>query len=278
MIDQGEHVMAIYNVLSSYGLFDSLASFNGLVKDYLRIYPEDENKELFELMLSEKEDIYVYTNFGLKFNLALIVNKKIGYKDAGKIDDNVLKVPYIIYWKNENVQKAMIISFNNYIEAKGIFYCLTEVDNYFENDKNDLITIHLTDENKDEVFKVFKSMLDEKKSLSAIQKTLDRKYINDVDLMKDDCINISQQIFDRAIKIILPLECDDRKPYIEEAVARAFIIKKALYVRYMSNKHLLNKRHFGKQSLQRAFGKSYVNELPTVSYYRLLNMKKVKQD
>ena len=51
--------------------------------------------------------------------------------------------------------------------------------------------------------------------------------------MKDDCINISQQIFDRAIKIILPLECDDRKPYIEEAVARAFIIKKALYVRYV---------------------------------------------
>ena len=45
----------------------------------------------------------------------------------------------------------------------------------------------------------------------------------------------------------------------------------------MSNKHLLNKRHFGKQSLQRAFGKSYVNELPTVSYYRLLNMKS-KQD
>ncbi len=264
--------MAIYDLLSSYGCFDSLAGFNGLLADYLKIYPEDKNREVFERMLQENENICVYTNFGLKFNLALIANKKIGYKDAGKIEDNTLKVPYIIYWKEKDNQRALIINQYNYIEAKGMFFSLTETDNYFENDKNDLITIHLNSENSNEVIATFKNMLSADKTLSAIQKDLDSKYISDVDLMKEQCTEICKNIFDETIKTILPLQPDDRKEFIDETVARIFIIKKALYVRYMSNKYLLKERHSGNPSQQRAFAKSYISELPIVPYFKLFNM------
>ncbi len=264
--------MAIYDFLSSYGQFDSLASFNGPLKDYLRLYPNDSNSLVFERLLKENQEIFVYTNFGLKFNLALIANKQIGYKDASKIDDHSLKVPYIIYWKDKENQKAMIINEHNYIEAKGMFFSLTEVDNYFENHKNDLLVIHLTTENDSEVVTTFKNMLNEKKSIVSIQRNLDRKYISDVDLMKDECNKICQNIFDETIKKIEPLESNARKEFIDEAVARVFIIKKALYVRYMSNKHLLKERHFSSLPQQRIFAKSYVRELPIVPYYKLFNM------
>ncbi|MGI6510347.1 MAG: hypothetical protein ACOX1L_07250 [Erysipelotrichaceae bacterium] len=264
--------MAIYDFLNSYGQFDSLASFNGLLEDYLKIYPEEKNREVFEKMLLENKELSVYTNYGLKFNLALITNKKIGYKDAGKINDNTLKVPYIIYWKQKDNQRALIINQNNYIEAKGMFFSLTETDNYFEDHKDDLISIHLTDESSDEVIDIFKNMSAKKDSLLTIQKNLDSKYISDVDLMKEQCVKICQNIFDETIKIISPLSKDDRKAYIDEAVARVFVVKKALYVRYMSNKHLLIERHFSNPSQQRAFAKSYVNELPIIPYFKLFNM------
>ncbi|HPW52814.1 MAG TPA: hypothetical protein PLI19_01210 [Erysipelotrichaceae bacterium] len=264
--------MAIYDVLSSYGQFDSLVSFNGPVEDYLKIYPADENRELFKMMLKQNRQIRVYTNFGLKFNLALIANKKIGYKDVGKIDEYCLKVPYIIYWKEENIQRALVISLNSYIEAKGIYYCLTEVDNYFENDKNDLVTIHLSQKNSSEVIETFSSMLAENQTALAIQKNLDSKYISDVDLMKEQCIGICQHIFDETIKTIRPLEPKQRKPYIDETVARVFIIKKALYVKYMTSKYFLNERHCGNVSQQRAFAKSYISELPIIPYFKLYNI------
>ena len=264
--------MAIYDYLISYGQFDSLVSFNGRLKEYLNIYANDKNRELLEMMLKENENLYVYTNFGLKFNMALIANKQIGYKDAGKIDDHSLKVPYIIYWENENFQRALVINTNSYIEAKGMFFSLTEVDNYFENDKNDLVAVYLNQDNESEVIEVFKEMLVGKQSLVSIQKRLDNKYISDVDLMKEQCKKISQDVFNKAIETILPLESSERKSYIDEAIARAFIIKKALYVRYMSNRHLLNERHFGKVSQQRAFAKSYISEIPIVPYFKLFFM------
>ncbi|MGI6607473.1 MAG: hypothetical protein ACOX1F_00635 [Erysipelotrichaceae bacterium] len=264
--------MAIYDLLDSYGQFDSLAGFNGPVKEYLNIYPEDKNKDLFEMMLEENDNLYIYTNFGLKFNLALIANKKIGYKDASKITDHCLKVPYIIYWKENEVQRAMIINLSSYIEAKGMFFCLTEPDNYFEKDKNDLVAIYLNQENKEEIVDTLKTMLTGDIPMFAVQKNLDSKYISDVDLMKEQCIKICQSIFDETVKTILPLESDDRKPYIDKTVARVFIIKKALYVRYMSNKNILDERHFGQVAQQRAFAKSYVTELPIIPYFRLFNM------
>jgi len=272
MFATGDKTMAIYDYLISYGQFDSLVSFNGQLKDYLNIYANEKNRKLLEMMLEENENLYVYTNFGLKFNMALIANKQIGYKDAKKIDDNSLKVPYIIYWKNEDLQRALVINTNSYIEAKGMFFSLTEVDNYFEDDKNDLIAVYLNQDNRDEVIEVFKEMLNGKHATVSIQRKLDNKYINDVDLMKEQCIKISQDIFEETIETILPLESGERKPYIDKAIARAFILKKALYVRYMSNKHLLNERHFGKVSQQRIFAKSYISEIPIVPYFKLFNM------
>ena len=94
-------------------------------------------------MVNINDSICLYKNHELKVNSELIANKKIGYRDFAKIPEGFYKIPYILYWQIGEVERALIINTNNYVEARGVYYCLTEADNMLAEDKGDIVVYYL---------------------------------------------------------------------------------------------------------------------------------------
>ena len=93
--------------------------------------------------------------------------------------------------------------------------------------------------------------------------------------MKEKCIELSRQVFDEASA--RAVETEDRTPIIYDAILRAFLIKKALYVHYMMSKELLSTRHEGDVKKQRQFAKAYTDEIPIISLSALWRLEKTEE-
>ena len=96
--------MAIYDILSSQkdqrdG--GSVCTFNGYLEDYLGMIEEDETKEketeVFRYLHSLDENLHICTDLHLDINRNAIANQIIRYKDAFKMPEGQICIPYIIY-------------------------------------------------------------------------------------------------------------------------------------------------------------------------------------
>ena len=127
--------MAVYEFLSgkAQGYF-----FNGLLADFL---DKDEQFEQYHGFLAEidsmAEDVRVCADLPVKINHRTISNQIIRYKDSFKLPEGYLRVPLIIYWKREELERAIVLLTTTYIEAKGCYYCMTEPDSAFSECRND---------------------------------------------------------------------------------------------------------------------------------------------
>ena len=263
--------MAIFEKLKNLEAEPSNAShnrfYNGPLKDYME---SSENSyagylSFFEELLNIAEDVNVCAELPIKINHQTVSNQIIRYRDAFKLPENSLRIPLILYWKNGESEKALLLSTTTYIEAKGYYYCLTEPNTDFSDDRNDILAMVLNEESLPDLKQAFISMYEGTKATGAIQRALDRKYLADVDEMKEQCIKEAQKAFDETVAKVPDLTTEEKGELINDTIGRVFLIKKALYVQYMMSKETLNTRHEGDVKKQRQFAKAYVDEVPIVS-------------
>lgn len=261
--------MAIYEVLKWKEEAPSTARHNdfyvGSLSDYMQSssnsYPDC--NDIFQKMLDKDEELCVCAQLPIEISQKTISNQIIHYKDAFKIGENSVKAPLIIFWKNDDKDRAILFSDTSYVEAKGLYYCLTEPDGEFGNCRNEIIAMVLGEEFKSDILKAFDEMHGNERAVGAIQRYYDHKYLENVDEMKDKAIALAQSILDDAQQTLPSLE--DKGPLINKTIGRIFLIKKAIYVQYMMSKDILASRHEGDVKKQRQFAKAYATEIPIVS-------------
>ncbi|MBQ4253487.1 MAG: hypothetical protein II712_01530 [Erysipelotrichaceae bacterium] len=255
--------------------------FNGNLRDYLESYEfsGEQFRPFFEELLAQQEDLQICADLPLEISSTVIANQIIRYKDAFKIPERYMVIPYIIYWKKDESERALLLSTDSYIEAKGLYYLLTEPvseqKNRFDSCRNDIVAAYISEENAAEIAKVFAQMAEGKLSVGRIQRNCDRHSIIDVDEMKEKSVALAKGIFDEALNRLPDLE--DKADVIYSAVGRVFLIKKALYVQYMMAKDILTTRHEGEVKKQRQFAKAYVDEVPIVSYSELWRARREEE-
>ena len=270
--------MAIYEILHAKDTntyYDSKRDFyNGSLDSFIgsSFNRFEEFNTMFERLLAIDPDLQVCTNLPVEISAKAISNQIIRYKDAFKLPEKSITVPLIIYWQKEDQDRAVMFSLNNYIEAKGLYYCLTEPDLEFGQTRNEILTMCLKEETTEDIIHAVTSMHEGKKAVGALQRSLDHKYINNVDEMKEEAVVLAKNIFDEVTRKLPDME--DRGPLINETIARIFLIKKALYVQYMMSKDLLVNRHEGDVKKQRQFAKAYSDEVPIVSLSSLWRLTK----
>ncbi len=258
--------MAIFNLLDNYGQFSTTRCFNGYLRDYLTDF-EDENKDIFEDILTIDPNVCVYRNYSLTIQHQLIANKKIGYRDIEKIPEDAIKIPYLLYW-SKPVSRCMLISNEDYIITRGMYYCVCEPANALESDKSEIVSVSLKQQRND-IVSIFENLKDETNTAGYIQRRFDMKYFGDMEDSKERCVKIASQMFKNVTQELENLDSKQRGPIIYKVVGNAFFLKKALYVRYMTNKLLLQERHDNNVFEQRKFAKAYIDEISIIPYYQL---------
>ncbi len=261
--------MTLYDLLNDFVSYETASSFNGRLIDYLEKNKQDKHWVFLTSLLKIDEDFNLCKDFPININSRRSANRHIGYRDIEKVSEEKFYVPYIVYWQKDGLQRAVIINENNYVEARGMFYCLTAPGEPLEKYIDDLLTIYIGD---DDAYDYFVKLYDDSCKPAVVQRKIDMTYLNDPEVLKDSCIEIAQQICDQAKKDLACLANEQRGPIIKQTVFRIFLLKKTLYVKYMANQKLLKERHCDNVDEQRTFARSYVSEIPFVSYYDLWNV------
>ncbi|MBQ6654096.1 MAG: hypothetical protein IJM79_01045 [Erysipelotrichaceae bacterium] len=270
--------MGIFDVLYDFGEYDYSSYYNGLLTDYLASH-QDRFTDLFTQIAEIDGKVRLYTNFEIKSNLEALANKKIGYRDIAKVPSGVMKAPYILYWKKDEEQRAILINLDSYIEAKGMYYCLTEVGNVFEKQRLELLAMYLDEDSQNSLLSCFRTLYENKKTVGAMQRKYDGQYIANMEEMKELAVEESGKLFDQLIADLA--ETDDKEVkarLIYRGVSRIFLLKKAVYVSYMTNKSLLVERHGENVVEQRRFAKAYADEIRIVPFYQLWNPDAAKAE
>ena len=261
--------MAIYGILKEKNgdsfLRKRSSYFNGSLRNYVDSVQNrfEEFNILFEELLAKEPELQVCVDLPVNISTKAISNQIIRYKDAFKPPEETITVPMIIYWSKNDADKAIMFSQTNYIEAKGLYYCLTEPDLEYGQTRNEILAMCLKEEYTADIRQAFENLYEGRKAAGALQRMLDHKYVSNVDEMKEEAIELAKSIF--AETQVQVTELEDRTELINSTIARAFLIKKALYVQYMMSKDLLNTRHEGDVKKQRQFAKAYSDEIPIVS-------------
>ncbi len=255
--------MGIYELLGSVADVrkgSNACDFNGYLEDYLDTLEEDSNilpalKALFEI----DNDSRVIVNLRTGVSKDSISNQIIRYKDIFKLENEAIVSPYIIYTKKEEQEKALLLVNDEYIYAKGIYYCLTEPSGAFQDVKNDIVAID--DRNVEEVCDTYKKMFT--KRAGQIQRELDSTRFKDYDASYEHALEISNAISENLFDNLKTVENKDR--FIRECICKWFLIKKFVYVQYMVNKNILNTRHEGNVKAQRNQAKQNADSIRFVS-------------
>ena len=246
-----------------------LYDFDGTLEDYLSSSKDSIITKLLQELTPTTTSMRICTN--LRFSITQnITNQLIRYKDSFKIPQPALLCPYVLYSIQEDRKTAFILVANEemgYIYSKGLYYCLTEPDGFFDNFRNNMVALFVNETNLNEVKSSIEAILSGEKSTGAVQRYFDRKYLKDIETMKMICIKESQNLFAQAKEQLKDLE--DRGSVIYDTVVKCFLLKKCLYVQFMMNKTLLDLRFDGDIRLQRKAAKAYADEIPFVSYSEL---------
>ena len=231
--------MAIYQILEE--IKDvrkegELCDFNGYLEDYLEVIDSSEDqpmKDILHALFEENHDLKICVNLRADINRQVISNQIIRYKDAFKLQGHPVICPVIIYGKQDDAERALILvqhSDRSYLYAKGLYYTLTEPYSFLADCKNELVAV--TAESVDGVLATFRKLFSVK--AGALQR-----------------------------------EAEDKEAMIYSLVVRWFLLKKVVYVQYMVNKDMLQNVHEGNIKKQRNQAKINADEIPFISYSEL---------
>ncbi|MBQ1506043.1 MAG: hypothetical protein IIZ48_04665 [Erysipelotrichales bacterium] len=244
--------------------------FDGTVEEYAAL--PDANKEVLSVVCAqEKPAVPLRIVTGLKFDITKNVTSQIiHYKDAFKLENPALTVPFMLYGKKGEEDFAMILVPEceaGYLYAKALYYCLTEKEGTFDNYMNNIVSFYLDPDHIEEVKKSVQDVISGNTSFGWIQRYYDKIYIGRMDHLKELCVAESRRVFKHAEELLETEE--ERKPVITDAIVRCYLLKKCMYVHYMKAKNLLNGRYGGDIKLQRTAAKEAANAVPFVSYSEL---------
>ena len=233
--------------------------FNGFLEDYLSYLEDGALKDAFLALFEVDKDLRIIVGMRIGVNKDSISNSIIRYKDIFKLGDNALNIPYIVYSRHEEKEKALLLSEEEYVYAKAYYYALTEPNSRFVDCKNDCVALDMSDKNR--IVDTYK-LLDEKKA-GYVQRGLDKKYFENYLASYEHSLKLAEDIKENIYEKIELAE--DKEKYINSCVERWFLIKKFVYVQFMIDKDAL-KNNFGSNiKLQRNKAKENADSIRFVS-------------
>ncbi len=240
--------MAIYQILEE--IKDvrkegELCDFNGYLEDYLEVIDSSEDqpmKDILHALFEENHDLKICVNLRADINRQVISNQIIRYKDAFKLQGHPVICPVIIYGKQDDAERALILvqhSDRSYLYAKGLYYTLTEPYSFLADCKNELVAV--TAESVDGVLATFRKLFSVK--AGALQREADRNRFSNYEQLKKDALDEAEAVKENAETELR--EAEDKEAMIYSLVVRWFLLKKVVYVQYMVNKDMLQNVHEG---------------------------------
>lgn len=275
--------MAIYDILTTHkdqrdG--GDICSFNGYLEDYLGMIEEDETKtreaEAFRFLHGLDENLRICTDLHLNINRDAIANQIIRYKDAFKMPDGEICVPYIVYGKDDGGQRASIILFGgreDYVFAKAYYYVISEPDNMYEGREmrscpwcagKTWTTCSVTRWN---------AISDVRKKAGIVQRFADRRLFKNYDEMIELAKERGERLQEEAREELPKLQ-EDAQPAIYSYIMRWFLLKKFCYVQYMMDKRKLQEEYEGNVKKQRHGAKDRSDAISFISYREMWQIAK----
>ena len=264
--------MAIYQVLEE--IKDvrkdgELCDFNGYLEDYLEVIASSDDqqmKEILNALFEENNDLKICVNLRADINRQVISNQIIRYKDAFKLQGHPVVCPIIIYGKQDDAERALILvkhTDRSYLYAKGLYYTLTEPYSFLADCKNELVA--LTAESTESVLATFRKLFTVK--AGALQREADRARFSNYEQLKKDALDEAEAVKEHAAEELNATE--NKEAVIYSLVVRWFLLKKVVYVQYMVNKDMLQNVHEGNIKKQRNQAKVNADEISFISYSEL---------
>ena len=275
--------MAIYDILNEVedirGNEKGICTFNGYLEDYLSLLEEDSEKaevhEVLERLFQEDQNLKIAVDLHLNINKDAIANQIIRYKDSFKLPHGTICVPYIVYGKFDDSQKAAILTIGDkeeYILAKALYYVMSEPENEYEGTRNEIIAISVNKDSIERMVESATSFFLKNFKAGIVQRRLDLKVFETYDEMYEVAKAIGAYQQDHLYEIIK--ESEHREATINNIIATWFLLKKFSYVQYMMDKNNLNKVHEGNVKRQRQVAKERCDAIGFVSYSELWKMAK----
>ena len=242
---------------------NGVCKFNGYLEDYLSDLQEGEIKNLLNTLFELDNNMRIIVDYNIAISKDSISNAIIRYKDIYKSGDKALCIPYIVYFKNNNDSRGIIITPEDYLYAKGYYFALTEPGSSLRECYNDVLALSIDD--KEDVNKIFNEIFT--KRVGQIQRELDSKHFSNYDELFDKanklCDDFKEHIYDNIE------QQDNKEEYIRYCVSRFYLLKKLVYVQYMTDKNILNERHEGNIKLQRNQAKNNADQIRFISISEL---------
>jgi hypothetical protein len=258
--------MAIYNILETIEDVrkgSDACEFNGYLEDYLETIEKEGEmfnilSELFEL----NNDLKIIVNLKMGISKESISNQIIRYKDVFKLKGEPVKCGTIVYVKDDENERALLLTEDDYILAKGIYYSMTEPYNRFQEAKNDFVAMSIKD--PEHVKSVFNRLFTYR--AGALQREIDRKNYPTYEEAKLKALEISEELKSTVIEKLTSVEEIQQEEIIYDHIVKWFLLKKYLYVQYMVNKDILKNDHEGNVKRQRNQAKKNADEIAFISF------------
>ena len=243
--------------------------FNGYLEDFLAIenFPIDANlKSIFTKIDEIEPNTKICVDLRDSISNEAISNQIIRYKDVFKLQGRPLVIPYLLYLNQEEEERALLVVpyYNRgYIEAKGLYYSMTEPGAEYVDCKNEIVAVCMEEES--EILDIFNRLF--KVRAGSLQREIDNQFFKDYSELQNDGYILAKDLKEEFVKNVLPVE--ERQGQIREYVTRVFFIKKVLYVQYMVNKKILNEVHEGNIKKQRNQAKANADAVEIYSFAEL---------
>lgn len=247
--------------------------FNGYLEDYLNmedVVLDPILRNAFMSILDKDADTKICVGLRSEINKEAISNQIIRYKDIFKLNGKPLIYPYILYLTKGNSDRALLVvphTKYSFIQAKGLYYCMTEPGSEFIDCKNEIVALSAMDQGI--VNRAFDNLF--RQRAGALQRKLDNSFFRNYEELKEAAIQAAAQMKEEAPYALSALE--DRTDQIYEYVVNWFLMKKVLYVQYMVNKDLLANVHEGNVKKQRNQAKTNADAVTFMSYSEMWRTK-----
>lgn len=254
--------MGVYEILTNAVDFrkgGTDCDFNGYLEDYISTINEsDKDYQDLNVLLAIDPEAKVCVNYAADISSTSVSNTIIRYKDIHNLLGKPLRIPYIVYTKRNNRERALLLA-NEYVIAKGYYYAVTETGAELEEYKNDILALGLKD--SELISNAYSRLFTTR--IGFIQRDVDRMMYSEYDQMyakaKEIADHLRETIFDT-------LKATDNQEYvIRETVSTWFVLKKFVYVQYMVDKRNLKERHEGNMKAQRNQAKIYADNIRYIS-------------
>ena len=268
--------MAIYEILEQQN--DSAEySYNGSLGAYLETEPEldDSVREAFARIAETDPETKIIVDLKGAVKLDAISNRIIHYRDIGKLQGNPVVYPYILYVKDDNGDRAMLVvpyEPYGYLYARGYYYCLSEAGSQFYDVRNEVLEVCTG--SSDEIVNSWDRLRQEKAGM--IQRQLDRRHFRNYDELKQQAMEAAEALKAKAAEV-LP-EIVERGDLIRYYIVRWFLLKKVLYVQYMVNKNIRSSAHDGDIHKQRNQARINADEVPILSYRQMWTLGQEEEE